>query len=153
MTIERHFRWLLVALAIIFHRQSAQGFTRITRVSFDPRKQRIAIEFGRRISPASPGAALLGGGGALRGKRVSIDRMKYRIGRKPDNDLYTAADDTSGTHASLRYEKGGLFLADERSLNGTYLNEQRIAATPVLGRQGDRIQLGECVFEVVGSAG
>src|SRR5262249_18324484 len=103
---------------------------------------------------ASPAAALLGIGGTVRGKRFSIDKTKYRIGRNQDNDLCTAGDDSvSGTHASLRYEKGDLFLADERSLNGTYLNGRRVTGTPLLVRQGDRIRLGDCVFEVVGSAG
>jgi hypothetical protein len=105
-------------------------------------------------TPARPPGALLGVEGAVRGKRFSIDKTKYRIGRNQDNDLCTAADDSvSDNHASLRYEKGGLFLADERSLNGTYLNGQRVAGTPLLVRHGDRIRLGECLFEVVGSGG
>src|SRR6266545_8367425 len=105
-------------------------------------------------TPGSATAALLGVGGPVRGKRFSIDKPKYRIGRNQDNDLCTAADDSvSGTHASLRHEKGGLFLADESSLNGTFLNGQRIAGTPLLVRYGDRIRLGECEFEVVGSSG
>jgi pSer/pThr/pTyr-binding forkhead associated (FHA) protein len=75
------------------------------------------------------------------------------MGRGSNNDLRIAADDSvSGDHAYLRYEKGGLFLSDQGSLNGTFLNEQRISGTPVMVRQGDRIRLGESVFEVTGAS-
>jgi hypothetical protein len=104
-------------------------------------------------SPGSPAAALVGVGGAVRGQRFSIDKAEYRLGRNPGNDLRIAADDTvSGEHAYLRYEKGGLFLSDQGSRNGTFLNEQRVAGAPVMVRPGDRVRLGESVFEVVGAS-
>jgi hypothetical protein len=104
-------------------------------------------------SQGSPTATLVGVAGAVRGQRHSIDKPYYRMGRSSNNDLRIAADDSvSGDHAYLRYEKGGLFLSDQGSLNGTFLNEQRISGTPVMVRQGDRIRLGESVFEVTGAS-
>lgn len=128
----------------------------LTRETPPPPQRRSTVVGGDfpAPTPGSQTAALLGVGGPVRGKRFSIDKAKYRIGRNQDSDLCIAADDgVSGSHASLRYEKGGLFLADEGSLNGTYLNGQHVAGTPLLVRYGDRIQLGECVFEVVATSG
>jgi FHA domain len=103
--------------------------------------------------PGSPAAALVGVGGPVRGQRFSIDKPHYRMGRSSNNDLRISADNSvSGDHANLRYEKGGLFLSDQGSLNGTFLNEQRITGTPVMVRHGDRIRLGESVFEVAGTS-
>ena len=103
--------------------------------------------------PGSPAAALVGVGGPVRGQRFAIDKPHYRMGRSSNNDLRISADNSvSGDHAYLRYEKGGLFLSDHGSLNGTFLNEQRITSTPVMVRHGDRIRLGESVFEVAGTS-
>jgi FHA domain len=103
--------------------------------------------------PGSPAAALVGVGGPVRGQRFSIDKPHYRMGRSSNNDLRISADDSvSGDHACLRYEKGGLFLSDQGSLNGTYLNEQRITGAPLMVRHGDRIRLGESIFEIAGVA-
>jgi len=97
--------------------------------------------------------ALVGVSGPVRGQRFSIDKPTFRLGRNPNNDLRIAADDSvSGDHAYLRYEKGGLFLSDLGSLNGTFLNEQRIAGAPLMVRYGDRIRLGASVFELVGTS-
>lgn len=102
-------------------------------------------------SPGSQGAVLVVVGGPLKGQRYVVDKPNYRVGRNPSNDLCAAADDSvSSNHASLRYENGGLFLYDQGSLNGTYLNEQRVSGTPAMVRQGDRIRMGESVFEVTG---
>ncbi len=125
-----------------------------TPVAPPPQRRATMVggNFGRP-GPGNPTGALVGVGGALRGQRFSIDKPNYRIGRNPSNDLSIPADDSvSGDHAYLRYEKGGLFLSDQGSLNGTFLNEQRVTGVPLMVRLGDRIRLGESVFEVVGAA-
>jgi hypothetical protein len=108
------------------------------------------------VSTASPGSAstvLIALGGPLKGQRYIVDKPNFRVGRNAGNDLVVASDDSvSSNHASLRYENGGLFLYDQGSLNGTYLNEQRVSASPAMVRQGDRIRMGESVFEVTGAA-
>jgi hypothetical protein len=120
-----------------------------------PPPRRATVVGGDFVQPhsGSPSAALLGVGGPVRGQRFSIDKPHYRMGRSSNNDLRISADNSvSGDHAYLRYEKGGLFLSDQGSLNGTFLNEQRITGTPVVVRHGDRIRLGESVFEVAGTS-
>ena len=120
-----------------------------------PPPRRATMVGGNFVHPSSgsPTAALVGVGGPVRGQRFSIDKPNFRLGRSPNNDLRITADDSvSGDHAYLRYEKGGLFLSDQGSLNGTFLNEQRITGAPLMVRHGDRIRLGESVFEVVGTS-
>jgi pSer/pThr/pTyr-binding forkhead associated (FHA) protein len=88
----------------------------------------------------------------MKGQQYPIDKSNYRLGRNANNDLCAAADDSvSGDHACLRYQNGGLFLYDQGSRNGTFLNEQRVTGTPLMVRHGDQIRLGESVFEVVGT--
>jgi pSer/pThr/pTyr-binding forkhead associated (FHA) protein len=89
----------------------------------------------------------------MKGQQYPVDKSEYRLGRSADNDLRAAADDSvSSEHARLRYENGGLFLYDQDSTNGTFLNDQRVTRTPVMVRPGDRIRLGESVFEVGGAS-
>jgi pSer/pThr/pTyr-binding forkhead associated (FHA) protein len=117
--------------------------------------RRATMVGGNFVQPrqGSPTAALVGVSGPVRGQRFSIDKPRYRLGRNPNNDLRITSDDSvSGDHAYLRYEKGDLFLSDQGSLNGTFLNEQRITGAPLMVRHGDRIRLGESVFEVVGTS-
>jgi pSer/pThr/pTyr-binding forkhead associated (FHA) protein len=59
----------------------------------------------------------------------------------------------SSKHAHLRYEEGSLFIFDDGSLNGTFVNQERVGnvARPI--RPGDRIQIGKTVFEVEAYSG
>jgi hypothetical protein len=114
-----------------------------------PRSQTVV---GGHFPPSRPGvpvALLIGVGGPVQGKRFSIAQQQYRIGSNADNDLRITGDDyVSSHHASLRYEKGSLFLFDEGSRNGSFLNEEQVTRTPVMVRQGDHIRLGASVFQV-----
>jgi pSer/pThr/pTyr-binding forkhead associated (FHA) protein len=96
-----------------------------------------------------PVAVLVGIGGPVRGQRFSIEKEYFRIGSNADNDLRITGDAyVSGSHAALRYEQGSLFLADQGSRNGSFLNDRRVTGTPVVVRQGDHLRLGESVFQV-----
>jgi hypothetical protein len=117
--------------------------------------QRRATLVGGDFIQPSPGntnaAALVAVAGPMKGQQYPIDKSNYRLGRNANNDLCAAADDNvSGDHACLRYQNGGLFLYDQGSRNGTFLNEQRVTGTPLMVRDGDQIRLGESVFDVVG---
>ena len=71
---------------------------------------------------------------ALRGDRV-------RLGRHPDSEI--ALDDitVSRRHAEIRFEGGQHVLHDDGSLNGTYVNAQRVESAVLA--QGDEIQIGK----------
>jgi len=99
--------------------------------------------------PGHPAALLVGIGGPVQGQRFSIDKEHYRIGRNSDNDLCITGDDyVSGNHAYIRYEKGNLFLSDQGSRNGTFLNEKQVTGTALMVRQDNHIRLGKSVFQI-----
>ncbi len=51
---------------------------------------------------------------------------KLRIGRKADNDIVLADPTISRYHAELSFENGQYWLTDLESINGTYLNGDRV---------------------------
>jgi hypothetical protein len=69
------------------------------------------------------------------------------IGRAPECEL--RLDDTyaSSQHARLFGKDAGWYVEDLGSTNGTFVNEQRLAA-PALIQAGDRIRVGTTVLEV-----
>lgn len=78
-----------------------------------------------------------------------IPERGLRIGRAAGNDLTLADDEVSRYHATVWVHGGQVYIRDEHSTNGTWVNERRITAPTPL-RPGDRIRLGRTVLEVVG---
>jgi len=114
-----------------------------------PRLATIVSDYFPQPQPGRPAAVLDGIAGVARAKRVPIDKDHFRIGRNSDNDLVISGDEfVSGRHAHLRYQKGSLFLGDEGSRNGTFLNEKRVTGTALIVRRGDHIRIGSAVFKV-----
>jgi sulfur carrier protein ThiS len=67
------------------------------------------------------------------------DRMT-RLGRHEENNVVLAGPTVSARHATVRIEPIGVVLEDEGSLNGTFVNGERIEQR--LLEEGDRIQIG-----------
>jgi pSer/pThr/pTyr-binding forkhead associated (FHA) protein len=63
-----------------------------------------------------------------------------RVGRHDENDVVLAGPTVSARHATVRLEPIGVVLEDEGSLNGTFVNGERIEQR--LLEEGDRIQIG-----------
>src|SRR5262249_61242082 len=117
-----------------------------------PPPRRAHVVGGNLVPPSSenPRGELVAVEGPMKGRHYLVDKSNYRLGRNANNDLCVATDDSvSGEHACLRLQGDGLFLYDQGSRNGTFLNEQRVGGTPVMVRPGDRIRLGESAFEVM----
>lgn len=99
--------------------------------------------------PEQPTAILTAVSGPLEGQQFSIKKEIFHIGVSPENDLCIAADDyVSENHASLRYEKGNLFIFDRGSKNGTFVNKNKVSDTGLALNLGDRIEVGMSTFEV-----
>jgi adenylate cyclase len=62
------------------------------------------------------------------------------LGRSLDNDVVLAADEVSRSHARLTFRNGRWLLKDLESLNGAYVNGQRIVERAL--NPGDEIWLG-----------
>lgn len=104
--------------------------------------------------PGRPTGLLVGIGGSVNGKQFGMEKEICRIGASPDNDVIIEDDDyVSSHHAQLRYEQGGLLIADQGSRNGTFLNDSRLGDLPLTVNAGDRVRIGDATFEIVPAPG
>ena len=81
---------------------------------------------------------------------LEFGEKQIYIGRRVNNDFILTDTNASRVHAYITYEQHRHFLYDAESLNGTFVNGQRVVA-PQLLRSGDEIQIGETVlvYEVI----
>lgn len=80
-------------------------------------------------------------------KEVTIDKDQVTIGRKPENDIAVDNLAVSGFHAKIFRDKEELILEDMGSLNGTYVNTERVSRKSL--RNGDVVLIGKHTIEVV----
>ena len=89
-----------------------------------------------------PGSALLVvKRGPNAGSRFLLDADTTTAGRHPDSDIFLDDVTVSRRHAEFVREGGGFVVRDVGSLNGTYLNRERIDAAGLAG--GDEVQIGK----------
>lgn len=69
------------------------------------------------------------------------------IGRAPECDLLIDDTYASSQHARLFGKNGAWFVEDLGSTNGTFVNDQKLAA-PAMVQPGDRIRVGTTVLEL-----
>ncbi len=75
------------------------------------------------------------------GMSFTIDRETIIIGRHPESDIFLDDITVSRQHAEINLKGNEFILMDTGSLNGTYLNRERIEIA-TLGN-GDEIQIGK----------
>jgi hypothetical protein len=75
------------------------------------------------------------------GSRFLLDQDVTTAGRHPDSDIFLDDVTVSRRHAEFRREAGGFVVHDVGSLNGTYVNRQRIDVAVLAG--GDEVQVGK----------
>jgi pSer/pThr/pTyr-binding forkhead associated (FHA) protein len=94
------------------------------------------------VDALTPGSALLVvKRGPNAGSRFLLDQDVTAAGRHPDSDIFLDDVTVSRRHAEFRREGSGYAVHDVGSLNGTYVNRERIDATPLSG--GDEVQIGK----------
>jgi FHA domain/zinc-ribbon domain len=75
------------------------------------------------------------------GSRFRLDGDLTTAGRHPDSDIFLDDVTVSRRHAEF-YRQGGFFtVRDVGSLNGTYVNRERIEEAQLAG--GDEVQIGK----------
>lgn len=75
------------------------------------------------------------------GSRFLLDSDLTTVGRHPDSDIFLDDVTVSRRHAEF-YRHGNVFtVRDVGSLNGTYVNRERIEETTLNG--GDEVQVGK----------
>ena len=75
------------------------------------------------------------------GSRFLLDQDVTTAGRHPDSDIFLDDVTVSRRHAEFRREGGGFVVHDVGSLNGTYVNRQRIDVAALA--DGDEVQIGK----------
>ncbi|MEA2509515.1 MAG: hypothetical protein QOG21_1597 [Actinomycetota bacterium] len=83
------------------------------------------------------------------GSKFFLDTDVTEIGRHPDSDIFLDDITVSRRHAEIRRDGASFSLADVGSLNGTYVNRERVEDAAL--RSGDEIQVGK--FKLVFLAG
>ncbi|MEX2239021.1 MAG: FhaA domain-containing protein [Dehalococcoidia bacterium] len=101
----------------------------------------IPLEEVRRLAYAAARLTVVGAG-PHKGRHFMLTSSPFRIGRSPDNDAQVEDLRLSRHHAELSFDdRGGFWIKDLGSTNGTFLNGQRIDdERPVTQR--DRVSLG-----------
>ena len=94
------------------------------------------------IEGLPPGAGLLVvRRGPNAGSRFLLDADVTTAGRHPESDIFLDDVTVSRRHAEFRKTAEGFFVRDVGSLNGTYVNRERIDDSPLQG--GDEVQIGK----------
>ena len=94
------------------------------------------------IEALRPGTALLVVlRGPNTGARFLLDDQEVAAGRHPDSDIFLDDVTVSRKHATFVVQGGGYVVRDAGSLNGTYVNRERIDEAPL--HQGDEVQIGK----------
>ena len=75
------------------------------------------------------------------GSRFMLDAEVVHVGRHPDSDIFLDDITVSRRHAEFVRAEGGYRVRDVGSLNGTYLNRERIEDAELVN--GDEVQIGK----------
>ncbi len=79
--------------------------------------------------------------GPSAGSRFLLDTDVVSAGRHPDSEIFLDDVTVSRRHAEFRRTPDGFQVADVGSLNGTYVNRDRIDEVALQG--GDEVQIGK----------
>lgn len=115
----------------------------------DPVDEEVTVELGE--VPLDVGVLLVKRGPTA-GSRFSLDKELVTAGRHPDSDIFLDDITVSRRHAEIVRGATGYEVRDTGSLNGTYLNRERVEQAPLAN--GDELQIGK--FKLVfflGTAG
>jgi pSer/pThr/pTyr-binding forkhead associated (FHA) protein len=108
-----------------------------------PAEERDADE-DLKVSPDElrAGAALLVvRKGPNEGSKYVLDAEVTRAGRHPDSDIFLDDITVSRRHAEVIRRADGFHVLDVGSLNGTYVNRDRVEETKL--SSGDEVQIGK----------
>lgn len=103
---------------------------------FSPEAHQGAVD-----SLPSGSALLVVKRGPNAGSRFLLDQDVTTAGRHPDSDIFLDDVTVSRRHVEFRREKDGYSVHDVGSLNGTYVNRERIDSSVLAG--SDEVQIGK----------
>ena len=86
-------------------------------------------------------AVLIVRSGTQAGDRFALEADITRLGRHPDSEIMLDDITVSRRHASIERTEEGYVVTDAGSLNGTYVNQERIERAVL--HHGDELQVGK----------
>ena len=103
----------------------------------------VSVDDAAAVEALPAGSALLiAQRGPTAGARFLLDAARTTAGRHPSSDIFLDDATVSRKHAEfLSADDGGYLVRDVGSLNGTYVNRERI--DQALLRAGDEVQIGK----------
>jgi pSer/pThr/pTyr-binding forkhead associated (FHA) protein len=116
----------------------------ITLSAIDPLQEspggndEIAIPVGE-LSKDRP--VLIVRSGPQAGTRFTLESDVTRLGRHPDSEISLDDITVSRRHAEVQRTAEGYMVADSGSLNGTYVNQERVERAAL--QHGDEVQIGK----------
>ena len=94
----------------------------------------------KEVTAGGPALVIRAGGGR-EGESFPVDGERMSIGRRPDSEVFLDDVTVSRDHALLIRRGDDWYVDDCGSLNGTYVNRERIESRR-LG-EGDELQVGK----------
>jgi pSer/pThr/pTyr-binding forkhead associated (FHA) protein len=112
-----------------------------TTVTFIPEPGEVSDDMSVEFGDMPPGVGILVvKRGPNIGSRFALEKDVVLAGRHPDSDIFLDDVTVSRRHAEIARAEGGYVVRDSGSLNGTYLNRQRVESSPLA--DGDELQIG-----------
>lgn len=94
------------------------------------------------VGELEPGqATLIVRNGPNPGMTLRVERGLTRLGRHPDSEIQLDDITVSRRHAEIEDDNGGFLVRDVGSLNGTYVNAERVDSAVL--HPGDELQVGK----------
>lgn len=117
--------------------ETEHGTTMSVTVPIDSPAEQIEIA----LDELPPGIGMLVvTRGPNSGSRFALDEPLVTAGRHPESVIFLDDITVSRRHAEVRQVAGGYVVVDVGSLNGTYLNRERVEESQL--RDGDELQIG-----------
>jgi pSer/pThr/pTyr-binding forkhead associated (FHA) protein len=115
-------------------------------------RQAIEEEIGDLLAEIPAGTGLLVvRRGPNQGSTFTLDRTVTSLGRHPDSDIFLDDVTVSRRHAEITRADSGYEVRDAGSLNGTYVDHERVEVAPL--RDLNELQVGRFVLTFVLGAG
>ena len=99
----------------------------------------VPVELGE-VTATGPALVIRAGGGRV-GESFPVTGERLSIGRRPESEVFLDDVTVSRDHALLIRRNDHWYLDDCGSLNGTYVNRERIDSHRL--QEGDEVQIGK----------
>jgi len=120
-------------------RPAAEGESATATYRIDETGELVPVELGD-VTARGPAFVIRAGGGRV-GESFPVQGERMSIGRRPESEVFLDDVTVSRDHALLIHRAGDWYLDDCGSLNGTYVNRQRIESHHL--QEGDEVQVGK----------